>query len=162
MCPPEIMLALIIYCYVTKRMPSWVIEEAAYSDAAVRYICGNRTHPDHTVICRFRGENREAFGEAFTKVLVMGVMKRVGSISVDGTKIHANASKHTAVRYKRAAEMIEEAEGEVEKLIRKAEEADSVPLKEGLEIPEEIKRREERKAALEEAKRMMEERYAEA
>jgi hypothetical protein len=81
---------------------------------------------------------------------------------VDGTKIHANASKHTAVSYKRAVEMIEEAEGEVEELIRKAEAADSVPLKEGLKIPEEIKRREERKGALEAAKGVMEERYAEA
>ncbi|MDR1863581.1 MAG: transposase [Treponema sp.] len=153
MYPPEMMSALLIYCYLTKRMPSWMIEEAAYSDAAVRYICGNRVHPDHTVICRFRVENREAFREAFTKVLVMaqemGVLKRVGSISVDGTKIHANASKHSAVSYKRAVEMIEETEGAVEELIRKAEEADSVPLKDGLTIPEEIKRREERKAAKE-------------
>jgi uncharacterized protein YfcZ (UPF0381/DUF406 family) len=57
---------------------------------------------------------------------------------VDGTKIHANGSKHSAVSYKRVAEMIEEAEGEVEELIQKAEAADSVPLKEGLTIPEEI------------------------
>jgi uncharacterized protein YfcZ (UPF0381/DUF406 family) len=91
---------------------------------------------------RLRVENREAFREAFTKVLVMaqemGVLKRVGSISVDGTKIHANASKHSAVSYERVMEMIEEAEGEIEELIQKAEKADSVPLKEGLEIPEEI------------------------
>jgi transposase len=64
--PPEMMPVLLMYCYVSKRMPSRVIEEATYSDVAVRYLCGNRAHPDHTVICRFRGENREAF----TKVLV--------------------------------------------------------------------------------------------
>jgi transposase len=153
--PPEMMLALLIYliyCYVTKRMSSRVIEEATYNDVAARYICGNR----------------EAFREAFTKILILaqemggGGLKRVGSISVDGTKIHANASKHSAVSYTRAVEMIEEAEGEVEELIGKAEAANSVPLKEGLEIPEEIKRREERKGALESAKRVMEERYAEA
>jgi transposase len=63
MYPPEMMPALLIYCYVTKRMPSRVIEEATYSDVAVRYLCGNRTYPDHTVICRFRTENREAFRE---------------------------------------------------------------------------------------------------
>jgi transposase len=121
MYPPEMMPALLIYCYITKRMSSRVIEEATYSDVAVRYLCGNRAHPDHTVICRFRGEDREAFGEAFTKVLVTaqetGVLKRVGGMSADGTKIHANASKHSAVSYKRAIEMIEEAEGEVEELI---------------------------------------------
>jgi hypothetical protein len=76
--------------------------------------------------------------------------------------VHANASKHSAVSYKRAAEMIEETEKEVAELIGKADEADSQPLEDGLKIPEEIKRREERKGALEEAKREMEKRYEEA
>jgi transposase len=164
--PPEMMLALLIYGYVTKRMSSRVIEEATYTDIGARYICGNEAHPDHSVICRFRTNNREAFREAFTKVLMMavemGVLKRVGWVSVDGTKVHANASKHGAVSYKRAVEMIEELEGEVEGLIRKAEDADRVPLESGLKIPEEIERREERKAALESAKGVMEERYEQA
>ncbi|MDR0629964.1 MAG: transposase [Treponema sp.] len=163
--PPEMMLMLLLYCYATRRMSSRMIEDATYTDVAVRYICGNSAHPDHTVICRFRTENRGAFKEAFTKVLVMaqemGYMKQVGNISVDGTKIHANASKHSAVSYQRAKEMIEEAEKEVEELLAKAEDADSRPLEDGLRIPEEIRLREERKAALEEAKAAMEERYEE-
>jgi transposase len=69
------------------------------------------------VICRFRTENREGFKDIFTKILVMaqemGYLKKVGNISVDGTKIHANASKHSAVSYKRASQMIGEAEEEV-------------------------------------------------
>jgi transposase len=165
--PPGMMVSLLLYCYATGRMSSRVIEEATYSDVAVRYICGNSAHPDHSVICRFRNENREGFKDIFTKVLVMaqglGYLKKVGNISVDGTKIPANASKHRAVSYKRAVQMIEEAEGEVAELIAKAEEADSKPLEEGLTIPEEIQLREERKAALEEAKREMEKkRYEEA
>jgi transposase len=164
--PPEMMLSLLLYCYATRRMSSRVIEEATYTDVAVRYICGNQAHPDHTVICRFRGENREGFKEAFTKVLVMGqelgYLKKVGNISVDGTKIKANASKHKAVSYQRAEAKIKELEKEVEELIVKAEEADSKPLEEGLTIPEEIKLRKERKAALEGAKRAMEARYKEA
>ncbi|MDR2070395.1 MAG: transposase, partial [Treponema sp.] len=164
--PPAMMVMLPVYCYATGRMSSRVIEQATYTDVAVRYICGNTAHPDHTVICRFRSENREGFKQVFTKILVMaqemGYLKKVGNISVDGTKIHANASKHSAVSYKRAAQMIEETEQEVARLIQKAEEADSRPLEEGLTIPEEIKRGEERKAALEEAKREMEKRYEEA
>jgi transposase len=163
--PPEMMVMLLLYCYATRRMSSRMIEEATYTDVAVRYICGNHAHPDHTVICRFRTENRGAFKEAFTKVLVMaqelGYMKQVGNISVDGTKIQANASKHSAVSYQRAKEMIREAEKEVEELLGKAEEADSWALEEGLTIPEEIRLREERKAVLLEAKAAMEGRYEE-
>jgi transposase len=52
-------------------MSGRVIEEATHTDMAVRYICGNRAHPDHPVICRFRRENREGFKDIFTKVPVM-------------------------------------------------------------------------------------------
>jgi transposase len=142
--PPEMMMALPIYGYVTKRMSSRAIEEAAYTDIGAWYICGNEAHPGPQR--RFRTGNREAFREAFTKVLVMAreteVLKRVGCASVDGTKVHANAGRHSAVSSKRAVEMIAEAEGEVEELMRKAEEADGRPLEDGLTIPEEIRRRE--------------------
>ena len=84
----------------------------------------------------------------FVKVLAMaaelGALKKVGTISVDGTKGHANASRHSAVSYKRAGELIEHLQMEVELLVKKAEEADSTPLDDGLSIPEEIARREER------------------
>jgi hypothetical protein len=82
-------------------------------------------------------------------------------VSVDGTKIDANASKHPAVSYEYAVKMIEEIEKEVKELTAKAEGEDNTPLKDGLEIPDEIGRREERKAKLEEAKKVMEERFEE-
>ena len=107
--PPQMMLSLLIYCYATKRFSSREIERATYTDIAVRYICGGDLHPDHDTICAFRLKNREAFKEVFTKVLLLGVelghLKKIGGISIDGTKIKANASKHAAVSYKRAGEM---------------------------------------------------------
>jgi len=162
--PPSMMLALLVYSYATGRFSSREIEQATYYDVAIRYLCGGDKHPDHDTICSFRTRNREAFKEAFVKVLLlaqeMGHLKKVGGIAVDGTKIMANASKHAAVSYKRSEEMIKQLELEIEQLTRKAEDADSVPLDTGLVIPEEIKRREVRKTKLLEARKVIEERYA--
>jgi hypothetical protein len=160
------MLALLIYSYATGTFSSRRIEAATYSDIAVMYICAGKEHPDHSVIRDFRARNQTAFREAFTKVLVTaretGKLKKAGGISIDGTKIRANASKHRAVSCKRAGEMIAELNLEVEELMKKAEEADSRPLEEGLTIPGEIGRRKERKAALAIAREAMEKRYKEA
>jgi len=144
------MLGLLIYCHATGRFSSRGIEMATHSDVAVRYICGGSHHPDHDTICTFRRENRALFEECFVKVLAYAgqtkVLKKVGGISVDGSKIAANASKHAAVSYDYAQRMIAELEKEVRALTAKAEEADNKPLDDGLSVPEEIARREERKA----------------
>ena len=161
--PPSMMAALLIYCYATGRMSSREIEAATYSDVAVRYICGGSHHPDHDTICTFRRENRALFSECFVKVLALarelGQLKRIGGIAVDGTKVKANASKHAAVSYKRAGQMIEQLELEVEELMKKAEDADSTPLQDGLSLPEEITRRTDRKAKLEAARQAIEARF---
>ena len=161
--PPEMMLSLLIYSYVTGRFGSRAIEAATYTDVALRYICGGSAHPDHSVICAFRKDNKEAFEEAFTKILVLArqleKLKKVGGVSVDGTKVKANASKHKAVSYKRAGEIIAELEEEVQKLVRMAEDADGKCLEEGLKIPEEIRLREDRQAALKAARSEMEAMY---
>jgi len=160
--PPETMLALLIYCYCTGRFSSRQIEEATYSDVVVRYICGN-AHPDHDTVCTYRRQNRALFEEAFVEVLLMAketkCIKKVGTVSVDGTKIKANASKHSAVSYKRAGEQIEFLRAEVAKLVAKAEGEDSKPLEDGLSIPEELERREDRIKRLEEARRIIAQRY---
>lgn len=162
---PSMMLMLLIYCYATGRFSSRVIESATYSDLAVRYICGGDQHPDHDTICTFRRNNKALFSECFVKVLALarelGCLKKIGGISIDGTKIKANASKHAAVSYKRAGEMIERLESEVAELIKKAEDADSIPLEDGLTVPDEIARRENRKAQLTEARKIIEERFRE-
>ena len=102
----------------------------------------------------------------FVKVLAMaselGQLKKVGAISVDGSKIHANASKHAAVSYQRANQMIEHLQMEVDALVQKAEAADSAPLDDGLSIPQEIARRQDRMAKLDKAKIIIEERFEEA
>lgn len=163
--PPQMMLSLLIYSYCTGRFSSRVIEEASYSDVVIRYVCGGDHHPDHDTICAFRRQNRKVFESAFLEVLLLAGelkgLKKVGTVSVDGTKIKANASKHAAVSYKRAGEQIEMLQKEVEKLVAKAEERDKRPLDEGLSIPKEIQRREDRIARLEEARNVIEQRYKE-
>ena len=160
---PQMMLCLLIYCYATGRFSSRMIEEATYNDVAARYICGGDHHPDHDTICTFRRKNGAAIKEAFVKVLMLaketGIIKKVGGISIDGTKIKANASKHSAASYKRAGQTIRRLEREIEELMKKAEQVDSTPLEDGLTIPEELSRREERKKKLKEARRIIEERY---
>jgi transposase len=164
--PPGMMLALLIYSYATGRFGSRTIEDATYTDVALRYICGDRAHPDHSVICDFRKDNQEAFKEAFTKVLLLArqvnKLKKVGNVSVDGTKVRANASKHKAVSYKRAGEIIKELREEVACLVKMAETEDGKGLEPGLTVPEEIKRRKDRIAALAQARKAMEQMYKEA
>jgi hypothetical protein len=157
------LLALLTYCYATGRFGSRTIERATYSDVSVRYLCAN-THPDHDTICEFRRQNRELFEETFVKILLLAQevgLLRLGNVSVDGSKFAANASKHAAVSYARAGELIEQLQGEVRELLAKAEAADAVPLQDGLSIPEEITRRETRQAALQHARQVIDERARE-
>jgi len=161
--PPSMMLALLIYCYVTGRFGSRTIEAATYSDVAVRYLCANY-HPDHASLCEFRVANEAAFRAAFVTVLQMAHhlrLTKVGAVSVDGTKIQANASKHAAVSYQRAGEMIEQLELEVKELLERAAQAEAKETKETLDIPAELARREKRVAALQQARQVIEERAKE-
>jgi transposase len=158
--PPRMMLALLIYCYANGIFGSRRIERATYRDIAVRYLTGN-THPDHDTIAKFRRENFEAVAECFVKVLELArEMKilRVGTVSVDGTKIKANASKHKNVGYGRAGQLVEQLDSEVRDLLKKAEEADG--REEGVEqgLPEDLARREKLKSKLQEARTKLEER----
>jgi transposase len=163
--PLRMMLALLIYCYVTGRFSSRAIEEATWSDVIVRYICGGNLHPNHDTICTFRRKNRELFEKAFVEVLLMAKescgLKKAGTVSIDGTKIKASASKHSAVSCKRAGEQIELLRREVEQLTAKAEGADKTPLDDGLSVPEEIERRKDRIKNLEKARKVIEARYEE-
>jgi transposase len=161
--PPGMMLALLIYCYATGRFGSRTIEAATYSDVAVRYLCANH-HPDHASICAFRTANQAAFEAAFVTVLQMAhhlKLTKLGTVSVDGTKIQANASKHAAVSYARAGEMIAQLELEVKELMERAQQAEVQESKDALDIPAEITRREDRKAALQQAREVIESRAKE-
>jgi transposase len=154
--PPAMLLGLLVYSYATGVFGSRRIEQSTYDNVAVRLLTAD-THPDHDTICTFRRENKALFGECFVKVLQLAQelkLARFGQItvSVDGTKIAANASKHAAVSYERAGQNIAQLELEVQQLVAKAEQADATPLQDGLNIPLEIVRRQERKAALEKAR----------
>lgn len=142
--PPRMMLALLVYCYANGVFASRRIERASYRDVAVRYLTGD-THPDHDTICEFRRENAKVVKEAFVEVLrlgrQMGLLK-VGMVSVDGTHMKANASKHKSVRYDRAGELEQLLRKDIEALLLRAEKADAEPAEDGQKLPQEIARRE--------------------
>lgn len=154
--PPRLLLGLLLYSYATGVFASRQIEAATYDRVAVRLLCAD-THPDHDTICTFRRENRALLARSFAQVIEMsarcGVLKVGGiTVAIDGTKVLASASKHAAVSHQRAGELMQELDLEIEELLRKAEDADSTPLDDGLSIPEEVQRRQERRAQLAQAR----------
>jgi len=154
--PPHLLLALLIYSYATGSFSSRRIERSTYDSVPVRLLTAD-THPDHDTLCTFRRENQALLSESFVKVLQLAQQLKLlkfGQLTVaaDGTKVQANASKHSAVSYQRAGEMMAQLELEVQQLLAKAEQADATPLQDGLSIPAEITRRQERKAALAQAR----------
>lgn len=160
---PSMLLALLFYGYATGTMSSRKIERACHFDLAFRFVAGGHA-PDHDTIASFRRRHLSAISALFVEILQvareLGILK-VGTIAIDGTKIRANASKHAAVSYKRAREIEKKLRAEVDKLMRLAEEADNTPLAEGVSLPAEIARREERIAKLQAAQRAIELRHAE-
>lgn len=158
--PPEMMLELLIYCYANGIFSSRRIERATYRDIAVRYLTAD-THPDHDTIATFRRENFDAVAECFVGVLELArtlKLLKVGIVSVDGTKVKANASKYKNVSYERAGQIHEQLEIEVKELLKKAEEADIREQEDGQSLPEEIARREKLRQKMEAARREIEER----
>jgi transposase len=158
--PPRLLLGLLVYSYATGTFGSRRIEQSTYDNVAVRLLTAD-THPDHDTICTFRRENQPLLSESFVQVLQLAQELKLAkfgqiTVSLDGTKITANASKHSAVSYGRAGQMLAQLEGEVQQLLAKAEQADATPLQDGLTIPAEIVRRQERKAALAKARAAIE------
>lgn len=158
--PPQTLLALLVYCYANGLFSSRRIEAATYRDVAVRYLAAN-THPDHSTICAFRRANAEAIHRAFLHVLTLArEMKilKVGTISVDGTQVTANASKYKNVSYDRAGELERQLKMDVAELMRRAEAADAAADDDGQRLPEDIARREKLRAKMVEARRRLAER----
>ena len=154
--PPALLLALLLYSYATGTFGSRRIEQSTHDSVPVRLLTAD-THPDHDTLCTFRRENEALLTTSFVQVLQLAQqlkLLKLGQITVaaDGTKVLASASKHSAVSYARAGEMIEQLELEVQQLLAKAEQADATPLQDGLTLPEEISRRQERRAALAQAR----------
>ena len=150
---PRTMLALLIYCYANGIFGSRRIERATYRDIGVRYVAAN-CHPDHDTICTFRRNNFDAVTAAFLEVLLLAKelkLLRVGTVSVDGTKVDANANKRNSIRYDRAGELREQLRVEIKGLLDRAERDDADAGSEPQGLPEELKRRETLKAKLDKA-----------
>ena len=155
---PSVMLGLFIYGYATGVFSSRRIEAATYESVAFRYIAANE-QPDHDSLCTFRKRFLKEIEALFVQVLCIArqmKLLKLGTISLDGTKIHANASRHSALSYGHAQKIEAQLQAEVKELLARAEAADPEPLPEGLSIPEELSRREERLAAIQEAKAQIE------
>src|SRR6204780_3356126 len=137
---PAVLPGLLIYGCATGVFSSRKLERATYDSVAFRFIAGN-DHPDHDTIATFRRRFLKAIEALFVEVLKlareMGVLK-LGTLALDGTKIHANASRHSALSYEHAGAIEAQLELEVAELMAKAEAADQADVPDGMPIPEEV------------------------
>jgi hypothetical protein len=139
------------------------IEKATYESIPFRYI-GGGLHPDHDTIAHFRKTFLPEIRELSVQILLLahaaGVLK-LGNISLDGSKVHADASKSKAASYKRLLELEAQLRQEVEELLALGEQADQVELPEGLVIEDEIAFRKNRLANLAQAQAVLDARAQE-
>jgi transposase len=160
---PSMLLGLLVYGYATGVFSSRKLERSTYDSVAFRFIAAN-DHPDHDTIAAFRRRFLKEIEGLFVQVLLlareMGVLK-MGTVALDGTKIHANASCHSALSYEHAGKIEAQLKAEVAELMAKAEAADTADVPDGMSIPEELARREERLAKIAEAKAKIEARAEE-
>jgi transposase len=162
---PDILLGLLFYGYATGVFSSRKIEKATYESIPFRFIAGG-LHPDHDTIANFRKTFLKEIKDLFVQILLLAQeigMLELGNISLDGSKIHADASKSHAVSYKRLNELEAQLRVEVNELFTVGEQADQgeIQLPEGLIIENEIAIRQERLANLAKAKAVLEERAKE-
>ena len=161
---PAMMVSLLVYGYCVGVRSSRRIERATHEDVAFRVLAGG-SHPDHSRISEFRRAHLKAFTTVFKQVLQLcqkaGLVK-LGRVAIDGTKVQANASKHKAMSYKRMVAMEKRLEAEVARLLAEAERTDQeedARFGEGQreeDLPEELRRREQRLKKLQEAKSELE------
>lgn len=160
---PAMLLALLVYGYATGVFSSRKIERATYDSVAFRFIAANH-HPDHDTLAHFRKTFLVELEDLFVQVLALAqAMKlvKLGQISLDGTKIKANASKHKALSYGYIEKLEAQLREEVQALLKKAADVDQEDLADGMALPAEVARREERLTALAEAKAQIAERVKE-
>ena len=163
---PEILLGLLFYGYATGTFSARKIERATYESMPFHFLAGG-LHPDHDTIANFRKTFLPELKDLFVHILLyaqeLGVLT-LGNISLDGTKIHADASKSSAISYKRLLELDSQLRTEVDTLFALTEHAEQTEMPEGLVIADEIAFRQERLANLAKAKAVLEaraqERYA--
>jgi transposase len=162
---PEVLLSLLFYGYATGKFSSRKIEKATYEDLGYRYVAGG-VHPDHDTIAHFRKTFLPELYGLFVEILLLaklaGILK-IGNLSLDGSKIHADASKSKAVSYGRLIELEKQLQNEVKQLFELGEQTDQgeTKLPEGLVIEDEVAFRQERLENLARAKSVLESRAQE-
>src|ERR1700691_1429015 len=160
---PRALLSILVYGYATGVFSSRKLERATWDSVAFRYIAGGE-HPDHDTIATFRRRFLKDIEKLFVDVLrlarEMGVLK-MGTIGLDRTKIHANASRHSALSYEHAGKIEAQLQAEVADLMAKAEAADATEIPDGMSITDELARREERLRRIAEARATIEARAKE-
>jgi transposase len=151
---PVVLLSILVYGYATGVFSSRKLERATFDSVAFRFIAGNE-HPDHDTIATFRRRFLRQIEALFVEVLKlareMGLLK-LGTVALDGTKMHANASRHSALSYEQAGKIEAQLKAEVADLLAKAEAADQADVPDGMSVPEELARRQVRLAKLAEAR----------
>jgi len=160
---PAVLLSLLVYGYATGVFSSRKIERATYDSVAFRFIAAN-SHPDHDTLATFRRRFLPELEQLFVQVLLLAremKLGKLGTIALDGTKIKANASRHQALSYGHAKRLEAQLLAEVKALAEHAEAADRKDEFDGMDIPEEIARREARLAAIAAAKAKIEPRAQE-
>jgi transposase len=160
---PAVLLGLLIYGYANGVHSSRKIERATYDSVAFRYVAAN-THPDHDTLATFRRRFLKEVQALFVQVLMLAremKLLKLGHIALDGTKIEANASKHKALSWAHANKIEAQLRQEVQTLLALAENSDRQTVPDGMDVPAEIARREDRLSAIAQAKAQIEQRAAE-
>jgi transposase len=151
---PEMLVALLFYGYATGVFSSRKLERATYDSVAFRSIAANQ-HPEHDTIATFRRRFLPEVKACFKQILLIAAesgMLKIGRVSIDGTKVKANASKHHALSFAHAIKLERRVKNEIERLLRMAEKADGANVPDGMDVPAELARRETRLQAITDAK----------
>jgi transposase len=155
---PALLLSILVYGYATGVFSSRKLENATYDSVAFRFVAADE-HPDHDTLNTFRKRFLKDIEVLMVQVLMiartLGVLN-LGNIALDGSKLKANASRHSALSYGHIKKLEEQLKGEVEKLMKLAEAADNEKIPDGMNLPKEIARREGRIKAIAEAKTKIE------
>ena len=160
---PTTLLAIVVYGYATGVFSSRKLERATYDSVAFRYIAAG-SHPDHDTLASFRRRFLHELSDLFVQVLELAKemkLLKLGTVCLDGTKMHANASRHSALSQGHIQKLEVQLKQEVQELLALAERADQANIPDGMNLPEEIKRREDRLAAMAQAKTQIAARAAE-
>ena len=151
---PSVLLALLVYGYANGVFSSRKIERATYDSVAFRFISAG-THPDHDTLASFRRRFLDELSGLFVQVLEMAQemqLLKLGTVSLDGTKIKANASRHSALSHGHIEQLEIQLKAEVDTLLAMAEQADQSEVPDGMSLPDEIARRQARREAMAAAK----------